>query len=221
MSHSLSQQIPDADEYKRVLIESFMDSYKNKEDIWSDEQAMRAAVPFLLKYLSGHCNILDVGAGRGNDTIMLLKSGHYVTAVDLIAADEWGEIQDTFSHRVRFITGDISSINSSERFDAVLDNGCFHHQHPDHYINYLKHLAHLCVDDAYLVINLFTPSSDINSDNGRLWEKNDGRLTREFLLPEAIEMMNSAGWKVIESAPVKRPSKSHHYLLLIAQRIKD
>ncbi|MXN73967.1 methyltransferase domain-containing protein [Burkholderia sp. 4701] len=218
MSHTLTKRPPTSENYPDLLFNSFRSSYDELQDIWSDEPAMRLVVPVLGDHLHPDSHVLDVGAGRGRDSLALFAAGHRVTAIDLIVTPEWQTIERDTKGRVRFIEGDLSSVALPDRYDAVLDNGCLHHQHPDAYLAYLRRLWDHTVEGAWLAVSFFTPAPAVHAPKGRLWTKHDGRLTRDFTTAEACELLASAGWRVERTLPIARASDAHHYLLVIGRK---
>lgn len=218
MSHTLTDRPPALADYPDLLINSFRSSYDEQQDIWSDEPAMREVVPALLAHLHADSHVLDVGAGRGRDTLALVAAGHRVTAIDLVATPEWQAIERDAGGRVRFIEGDLSGVALADGYDAVLDNGCLHHQHPDAYPAYLRRLWDHAVAGAWLAVSFFTPAPAVDAPSGRLWTKHDGRLTRDFTTAEACALLESAGWRIERTLPIARASDAHHYLLVIGRK---
>lgn len=218
MTHTLTEQPPESAEYAGLLFNSFKSSYEIQDDIWSDEPAMRLVVPALLDHLHADSHVLDVGAGRGRDSQTLLEAGHRVTAIDLVVTPEWQSIERDAKGRATFIEGDLSSAVLPGRYDAVLDNGCLHHQHPDAYAAYLRRLWDHAVERAWLAVSFFTPAPALGVLKGRLWVKHDGRLTRDFTTDEACALLESTGWGVERALAIPRTSDAHHYLLVIARR---
>lgn len=218
MSHTLTKRPPTSESYPDLLFKSFKFSYDEQQDIWSDEPAMRVVVPALGEHLRPDSHVLDVGAGRGRDSLALFAAGHRVTAIDLVVTPEWRTIERDTNGRARFIEGDLSSVVLPDRYDAVLDNGCLHHQHPDAYLAYLRRLWDHAVDGAWLAVSFFTPAPAVHATKGRLWTKHDGRLTRDFTAGEACELLESAGWLVERTLPIARASDAHHYLLVIGRK---
>lgn len=215
MSHVVVESAPQAAGYDEVLGRSFRDSYLDAGDVWSDEPAMGAAVSKLIDVLAPDSHVLDVGAGRGRDTLALLAAGHRVDAVDLVATSDWPPIRRQWPGRVAFIEGGFMAASLGGPYDGLLDNGCLHHQHPDTWPAYLQRLRALARPGATLVVSFFTPAGDERA--GALWMQHDGRLTRDFSHAEAHALLRGNGWHVESSTVVPRASSSHHYLVVSAR----
>lgn len=216
MSHTATDRPPDKAGYQEVLGRSFESSYTRADDIWSAEAAMDQVAPLLLDRLGGDSYVLDVGSGRGRDTLSLLRAGHRVDAIDLLAMPEWSWIESQWAGRVVFMKGDFLGVRLGHGYHGVLDNGCLHHQHPDTYHPYLQKMWMHSVPGATLVLSLFTPAQA--RGHGTLWIQHDGRLTRDFSEGEARAMLSNAGWEAETAIVVERGSASHHYLVVIARR---
>jgi cyclopropane fatty-acyl-phospholipid synthase-like methyltransferase len=205
------------DDYAGVLLADFDASYAEGRDVWSDEAAMRHA-PLLLHAALGRAgNVLDVGAGRGHDTVLLLERGHSVTAVDLVAAPEWPALQAQWGERVRFLAHGVSELEGTARFDAVLDNGCLHHQHPSYYRTYLTHLRTLLQPQGLLTLSVF----HTDESQGRLFRNKAQRLYREFTEAELAELLHDCGFSVVESQSVARPMPGLRYLVVTARKVRN
>jgi len=216
MSHVTTDVPPSQDGYQDVLGSSFEASYNTVGDVWSEEPAMREVLPLLLGRLRPGSHVLDVGAGRGRDTLQMLQAGHRVDALDLVATSDWAALTARWPERLAFIQGELLTVQLERRYDAVLDNGCLHHQHPDAYEAYLHKLWQCTQPAAVLVVSFFTPSGAAAA--GTLWVQHDGRLTRDFTEAEARALLQSTGWEVEQVAVVPRQSGAHHYQVVVARR---
>jgi SAM-dependent methyltransferase len=218
MIHRPIDEPPAPDIYKDILRHSFTESYNTVDDVWTDDPAMRAVVQLLLPRLRDNSHILDIGAGRGRDTLALLRAGHRVDAIDLIRSAEWSFISASWSDRVAFSEGDFLNLSLESKYDAVLDNGCLHHQHPDSYNLYFDRLRRVTHENAQLLLSFFTPAG--SAESGGLSVQEDGRLTRDFSVNEAHQLLEAAGWQVAQTERIARLSKAYHYLVVAAVRLE-
>jgi SAM-dependent methyltransferase len=205
-----------AGDYRDVLGDSFAGRYREHRDSWTREPAMRQVVDLLLARLPADSRVLDVGTGRGCDAEALLEAGHRVDAVDLVTVAEWEPIRERWPGRVGFHTGNAVDLDFEAEFDAVLDNGCLHHQHPDDYLRYLGVLRRALRPGGLLSVSFFVLSPQ--AAEGFLHVEEDGRLAREFTEPEAVALIASAGCTVtaVERIPRARPDRA--YLVVTASR---
>lgn len=219
MSHTCITEAPDAQGYEELLDRSFRHSYGQGRDSWTAEPAMEITVQRLLASLSRPGTVLDVGAGRGRDAVELLKAGHRVDAVDLVATDDWAELSGRWPGQLTFIEGDLTKVALGGPYDGILDNGCLHHQHPSAYPRYLGKLSAHARPGATLVVSFFTPAD--GRANGGLWMQHDGRLTKEFTEAEARTVLRDAGWQALDCLAVPRASQRYHYLVVTAERLEN
>jgi SAM-dependent methyltransferase len=218
MSHVCITEAPAQAGYEALRDASFRASYDDARDLWSEEPAMQPAVVGLLARLPQAARTLDIGAGRGRDSVRLLAAGHHVDAVDLVRTGDWDTIGVAYPGRACFVEGDFMTAELSGGYDGVLDNGCLHHQHPNAYPAYLQRLHTLTRPGATLVVSFFTPAD--GRDRGGLWLQHDGRLTKEFTAGEACALVEGCGWHPIVLDVVERASQSFHYLVVTAQRLE-
>ncbi|MER0448861.1 class I SAM-dependent methyltransferase [Streptomyces sp. Edi4] len=206
----------DRDDYGAVLRHAFQVIYDDGRDSWTAEPEMRQLTELLHQWIEPGSRVLDVGAGRGLDTRRLLALGHRVVGVDLIDLPEWKELAGQWGERVSFVLGDVTAVTDPEGFDAVMDNGALHHQHPADYQKYLERLRQALRPGGVLAISLFVRPPE--EPQGLLRESPNGRLAREFTRAEAVELLAGAGFAVLAERRVPRSSRSDWaYLLLIAR----
>jgi SAM-dependent methyltransferase len=204
------------DRYRQVLDTAFAARYRHGRDSWTEEPAMRRVLDAVLPDLVADSHVLDVGAGRGRDTVALLAAGHRVTAVDLVAVPEWDAIVRHWGERVRFHAGNVVDLDVHGEFDAVLDNGCLHHQHPDDYDRYLATLRRALRPGGLLAVSFFVLTADART--GVLHVEEDGRLAYEFTVPEAVTLIATAGFRVVGQRRVPRSRPDRAYLVVVARR---
>ena len=139
-----------------------------------------------------------------------------MTAVDLVAVPEWGEITGRWGDRVRFRTGNVADLGTTGEFDAVLDNGCLHHQHPGEYRSYLGALRAALRPAGLLAVSFFVLQP--GADRGVLHLEDDGRLAREFTEEEATALIGGTGFAVVGAQRIQRARPERAYLVVTARR---
>ncbi|MDQ2957245.1 MAG: class I SAM-dependent methyltransferase [Actinomycetota bacterium] len=204
-------------DYRAVLIESFGQRYDTSRDSWTDEQALRGIVSTLLSALGpAPARVLDLGTGRGPDARALLEAGHQVTGLDLIQTPQWYELAASYPDRAHFVradVGDLASVTGHGEFDAVLDNGCLHHQQPDSYAAVLGQIRAALRPGGTLVLSLF----GTRAEQGVLHNEADGRLSREFTAAEAVDLLAGTGLELVALEVVARVRPDRCYLVLTAR----
>ncbi|WP_267244060.1 SAM-dependent methyltransferase [Streptomyces sp. PR69] len=204
---------PKVDEaaYEAVIRSDFQRHYADGRDVWTGEQAMREAPRLLLKALDGvaDAHILDVGTGRGRDAGILLDAGCRVTGIDLVAAPEWTAISGRHPGRARFLAVAASELTEDGAYDAVLDNGCLHHQHPDGYARYLRRVHELLRPDGVFTVSVFEAAGPA----GRLYTNGGERLYREFTADELNSLVTAHGFEALTAHRVPRDAAGLAYLV--------
>ncbi|MGN7713702.1 class I SAM-dependent methyltransferase [Agrobacterium radiobacter] len=198
----------DASHYREALSESFKTRYKVSKDIWTTDPFL----PLVAKKLSEFAqevmttrplHFLDIGAGRGRDTMFFLEAGHKVTALDLVEVDDWKTIVRGFPTSVNFVRSSFLDWETDMSFDAILDNGCFHHQHLEDQPAYLAKMRRLLRPGGRAGICVFSP---IGADHQQgFYEVMDsGRIGRHFTEQEARLTFETAGftWLASMRAPL-------------------
>lgn len=212
-----------SEEYREVLETAFVQCYETSNDSWSYEDAMREVPIYFLECIGEEKDqqILDIGAGSGKDVEILLKAGHSVTGIDLYEHEGWQSLKHTWGDRVHFMKSQFTDwLPSPEtKFDAVFDNGCFHHQHPFLYSVYLAHLKSLLKPNGIAMLSVFTPLEE-NTD-GSFMNFDEGRIGRSFSTKELRQLLTNNGLIWVESRRIYRPWHEHylavHYLAALVK----
>jgi SAM-dependent methyltransferase len=204
-------------DYQDVLRNDFSSHYRTGGDVWTEEIAMSATPQALLNALeAGHCaHVCDVGAGRGRDTELLLAQGHRVTAIDLVASPEWKRLASIWGDRVRFLELGLLDVPGQAAFDAVLDNGCLHHQHPTQYNRYLRRVNELLRTGGLFAVSVFRATRA----PGQLYANSGNRLYREFTEQELNELVEREGFLAVDAIRVPRHLPDLCYLVAIYRKI--
>lgn len=211
------------EQYKGILEEAFVNCYHTNNDHWSCQDAMREVTAYFLKSMGDYKGqyVLDIGAGAGKDAEILLKVGHYVTGIDLYAHEVWESLHITWGDRVQFVKSHFTDWRPfpEKKFDAVLDNGCFHHQHPTVYSTYLTHLKALLKPNGIVMFSVFTPLEE-NTD-GYYINHNQGRIGRCFTSNELQQLLANHGFVWLDSHRIHRPLDENylpaHYLAALVK----
>jgi cyclopropane fatty-acyl-phospholipid synthase-like methyltransferase len=195
----MNQEILSFDDYPQCLTASFDGSYKNCNDAWSKEEEMRN---FIKSVINSHdfasdSRILDIGAGRGADSSYLLELGYTVIALDICRTLEWNELERQYLNKLTFFKKDFMKWDAEGlNFDLIIDNGCFHHQHPKVLFGYLQKISQLMKPNGVLAINVFCNSSPNDDDiitlpDGRLVYIFNQSTLKFFLLGASLNIISA------------------------------
>ena len=188
--------------YVHTLRRTFAERYASGRDFWTREPAMRRPVEFLLRARGDRADrhVLDVGTGRGPDAIALLRAGHCVTGIDLAATPEWDAIKVRWGDRVRLVESGLLDLAPVPVFDAALDNGCLHHQHPDGVGRHVRRLVDLVRPGGLITVSVFRSASK----TGALYLLDERRLSREYTGDELLALFGEAGASPLETHVLSR-----------------
>ncbi|MEU1817721.1 class I SAM-dependent methyltransferase [Streptomyces roseifaciens] len=212
--------------YAAVLHSDFRDHYAGGRDVWTGEEAMRQAPRLLMHALRARTgtgapgapvDVLDIGAGRGRDAGLLLAAGHRVTGIDLVASPEWEALTRSHPGRARFLATAALDLHGTAQYDAVLDNGCFHHQHPGTYGTYLRRVHELLRPGGLLTLSVFHAADG----RGGLYANEGSRLYREFTEAELTALAACHGFAFVTARQVPRAVGNLTYLVSTFRRAGD
>lgn len=194
--------------YLKVLKCAFNKHYSEQSDVWTNDPEMRsfpALIQGLLK-LNPACRVLDIGCGAGKDVEYFARLFASVTGLDLYAHDYWQIVSQRHSN-ARFHRSDFLSYSCDEKYDLIVDNGCFHHQHPEHQSAYLKKIASLMNKNGYFALSTFK-SRDIEARVDA-----NGRLHKYFSDGDLQNILSSSGYQVTNQFDIYRAHKKDYYRL--------
>lgn len=101
---------------------------------------------------------LDLGTGPGTQALALAERGFQVTATDLsVTAIQKGQRKaQEKGLNISFVQDDILNSTLDQKFDFVLDRGCFHVLPPERRQEYVHVVSHLLKDGGYLFLKCFS-----------------------------------------------------------------
>ncbi len=195
--------------YMSVLRRAYGKHYRDHTDEWTGDPAMRCAPVLAQAYLRlpSSAHVLDVGCGAGCDVAYLAGLFEKVAGIDIVPQPSWDAIVQRYGSTVTFTATDLLSYEPRERYDLVLDNGCFHHQHEDEHVAYLRKAGSLLAPGGWFVLSTFK--------NPLLEERVDGngRIHRFFADHELHETLDAARLAVVREHDIPRPLRDDHYRL--------
>jgi len=168
---------------------AFNQHYTEGSDVWTHDGNMRVLPDIVAREvgLPRDGSVLDIGCGAGDDVRRYAKSCRSVVGIDLFAHDAWDGVRDA---NVAFHQVDFLSFSPSTRFERIVDNGCFHHQHPEDYEAYLTKIRSMLTDDGVFVLSTY------KNDNKVEWVDRKGRLHRVFDDRELRELLEQNALRV-------------------------
>lgn len=208
---------PDRSAYRAVLHSDFEDHYADGRDVWTTERAMRETPLLLMRALGGTASgdardvlhVLDIGTGHGRDAGILLDHGHRVTGIDIVTSPEWPAVSEGRADRARFLTTSVTELKGEAEYDAVLDNGCLHHQHPHDFPAYLGRIRALLRPGGLYTVSVFQSAGE----RGRLFVNEGSRLYQEFTTAELTDLVTAHGFAPVTSHLVPRTTPGLNYLV--------
>ncbi len=196
----------DPGRYVGILRDAFRKHYVESSDVWTDDLAMRVLPPIVqgrLK-LPRETRVLDVGCGAGRDVAYFAEVFDTVVGLDIHPHPGWEDVRRA-APNVRFVCEGL--LEHDGAYDLVVDNGCFHHQHPDHARPYLERVARLAAGGGFYVLSTFK--------NDALASRVDanGRLHRYFSDAELHGALEAPGFTVFDELDVWRNRHRDYYRL--------
>ena len=207
----------DSRNYIHVLRRAYAKHYGERSDVWTGDPAMRC-VPALAQAeleLPASARALDVGCGTGCDAAYLAARFGTVVGIDMVPHPSWDRMVQEHRPRLTFGATDLLSYESADRYDLVLDNGCFHHQHEHDHIPYLRRAASLLGAGGWFVLSTFKNAAVAEYVDG------NGRIHSYFTDDELHEKLDAAGVAVVRERDIPRPGRDDHYRLSFCQARAD
>jgi len=201
-------------QYLTVLSSAYRKQYDEVSDEWTNDPQMRtfpALIQGMLK-LPPTARALDVGCGSGRDAEYFGGIYASVTGLDIYRHAYWDEVTSRLPN-VRFQCVDLLSYAGGETYDVILDNGCFHHQHPEHHVMYLRKVRSLLDPSGCFAISTFK-----NPSVSELIDQN-GRLHLYFTDASLHELLGAAGFRVMSDFDTYRAKKRDYYRLTFCRPI--
>lgn len=208
------------DQYMREMHGAFADRYRLGRDSWSNEGTSATTVHALVSELGKGTGqwVLDIGCGIGQEAEILCREGFNVIGIDLVASDNWKILEAKYPDRIHFFEDDFLRWSPKRRFDAIIDNGCFHHQHPAMCEPYLSKIMDLIEPSGFLALSLFAQPQEDCKPSGSLFLLADGRFSKEFSEAEISQLLQKSKLEPRRLSRIRRPLYKFENLLVIAQK---
>lgn len=184
----------------------FDTAYAEGRDVWSRmDDADASKIEELLqragrKKLSGLA--LDLGCGRGRNTIRLAQAGFKVYGIDVVPRALKAARADAkaagVTRQTRFCLADALELPFVKKsFALALDRGCFHHLVKKDWSKYLRGLRKVLIPGAHFLLTVFSRNSAHLKVKSRDWVVHKGEVGRHlhydhFFTPESLHEIFSA-----------------------------
>lgn len=200
----------DSKQYLDTLYKAFAKHYHENTDVWSNDSEMRSTPAIIQGQLKlpDTIHALDIGCGAGLDTEYFSQIYATATGIDLHKHNNWDFITKA-NKNIEFYAMDFLSFKPKRKYHLILDNGCFHHQHPDSYQLYLNRIANLLAQRSYLILSTFK-----NNELSELIDSN-GRLHKYFTDKELRQHFTNAGYQLVQEFDIYRKRHNDYYRLSI------
>jgi EEF1A lysine methyltransferase 2 len=200
--------------YQATLRNAFAKQYSEGSDEWTNDDEMRC-VPSIVQgvlKLGASTALLDLGCGAGHDAEYFAGIFSSVTGMDIYDHEAWKGISARHTN-VKFICGDVLEKGVPGKFDLIIDNGCFHHQHPERHQEYLALASSFLTDGGTFVLTTF------KNDSIEQRVDANGRIHRYFRDSELKSELAKAGFQEFERLDVYRRRKGDYYRISFARAV--
>lgn len=203
------------DKYYKQLETIYGDMYGDNLDKWSFEPQMRVMQNYLLEELTksktdfNNISLLDIGCGKGYDVHFFAAKGVNTTGIDICSFDSW---KSSGYNKATFVKSSIFDFFPEKKFDAISDNGCFHHFIPKDYSVFFRKIDSLMNDDGIFCVSVFYSEKPNLEVDGR------GRYWKVFNTEELTNLVNAHGFGILSTKVVKRNQKATDYLIAFLKK---
>lgn len=198
----------DPSAYLAVIKRAYRKHYLEQSDVWTNDPQMRC-FPALVQgsvKLAPAARVIDVGCGAGRDVEYFAGLCALVTGLDIYRHDYWDTVSQEHAN-ARFYCTDLLSFSADEKHDLVIDNGCFHHQHPDQLSAYLRKIVSILKNDGCFALSTFKNAAIDEFVDG------NGRLHKYFTDAELHKILSTAGFGIFKELDIYRANKKDYYRL--------
>ncbi len=107
-----------------------------------------------IESLSGPARALDIGCGTGVNAVFMAQHGLQVTGLDYVpeALRFAAARAEKSGVKIEFVCADVTKFETRDKFDLVLDSGCFHGFDENLRLNYRKKLMEWLRNGAQYVL---------------------------------------------------------------------
>jgi EEF1A lysine methyltransferase 2 len=197
--------------YNKKMVDVYFGHYANQSDEWSSDESLsdctQTAKGFYFELHLSHPNcVLDIGCGNMRHSIQFCESDY--VGIDLVEPKiRFGIGQNS----CKFILGNIlQSMDAelSKKFDLVIDNGCFHHQHEELFGDYVEKVDSLMAPGALFSLVVW---SALPKQGG---VDKFGRKHHHFSKNQIVEIFSNSSLNLLNfmDAKAKNGNMQGHYI---------
>ena len=208
--------------YQNVLIKAFTKQYLEQSDEWTYESEMRI-VPSLIQRevkLKKDIHVLDIGCGAGHDIEYFAKYHKSVIGVDLYPHPRCLQVLKN-NKNVEFKSAEFIDLKFTQNFGLILDNGCFHHQHPSEYKNYLDKIHSLMGKESVFVLSTFNEEDRPPDQSIHQLIDHNGRIHRYFNDGELKNLLEGQNFEVFKHINIPRSLRHKSYRLYFCRQLNE
>lgn len=130
----------------------------------------------VLKASHSQKSLLDIGSGLGGQADLISKLGFKVTGTEISPAAV-RRSQEKYPH-VQFQIDDVKETKLEQKFDYIIDRGCFHVLDVEDHASYIRSIRKLLEPGGTFLLKVF--SSDMGSSNFGPLRFSHAALVRRF-----------------------------------------
>jgi cyclopropane fatty-acyl-phospholipid synthase-like methyltransferase len=163
--------------------------------------------------------VLDLGCGGGRNSKLFQDNGFTVVGVDY--SESAIKLAKKLCNKCNFIVNDVLELNYENRFDLILDFGCFHHMSKKYWSKYLQMIIKgLKPNSYYLLYTYSTKSSETFNykPGGKNWSYRRGVYNHYFSLEELKQVFNKR-FKILKHKVIKETGRKLAFNLLLFQKL--
>lgn len=210
----------------------FETAYKTGQDVWThgdDLLYLNDFLSVLTEHLNQDARVLDLGCGRGANSIRMAKRGFRVLGLDIVPQVlqyARKEARGAAVHRkVQFRTQDFLDWKAIPKhlFEGALDRGCFHHMREADWPRYVKNLRTLLKTRALFFLVTFSdksPCFDRSKGHGQIHRGSLGTSHTHydhFFTAPVLKKIFGPHFKILKIRHRQDNPYSFHYALMRAK----
>lgn len=205
-----------------LMKESYVKRYLHNLDTWSNYDYLKDCVNLLFtKYASVmyQKSVFEIGIGSGISSEFILKNGFMLTGIDIVEHKNWRNLKVQYGERFRSLVGDIFLFDmQNEKFDIVMDNGCFHHFETELYLPALNKVQDLLIDNGYFFLTVFEePNEELVQ--GHVEYLDGGKRRCKFFKEQEIsDLLNVNNFDLLMTERITRHFDDVKTLVCIAKK---